>query len=187
MRDAVPIIQAILLIAAPSPGAISAWARPLPASSYFRFPVFSCLTTSTSCSPSSPSWPPDIYMASDAGGTVRTLRIIQGFITIVLPILLLLICWLFHFSGWPFLMVLLFLLSFLPFILFRGSQLPVSIAPQLLDGPADLCLLSILFFIPLFLIPGRNSRGTCSDQAREERSGRRLRRHVPLSASPGYR
>ena len=60
--------------------------------------------------------------------TQRMIGIIQGFINIVLPLLLLVICWFFHFPSWPFLMVLLVLLSFLPFVLFRGSQLPVSIA-----------------------------------------------------------
>lgn len=61
-------------------------------------------------------------------GTERTLVIIQNIISILLPILLLLLCWFFHFNYWPLLMALLLILSLLPFVLFRGPGLTASIA-----------------------------------------------------------
>jgi 4-amino-4-deoxy-L-arabinose transferase-like glycosyltransferase len=59
--------------------------------------------------------------------TQRMLGVTQNVINILLPALLLFLCWLLHFNGWPLLMTLLLVLSLLPFLLFRGRQLPVSV------------------------------------------------------------
>jgi 4-amino-4-deoxy-L-arabinose transferase-like glycosyltransferase len=60
-------------------------------------------------------------------GSQKAIRIAQGIINGILPALLLFLCWFFHFQNWPLLLVLLGLLSLLPFLLFRGTALPVSI------------------------------------------------------------
>jgi 4-amino-4-deoxy-L-arabinose transferase-like glycosyltransferase len=60
-------------------------------------------------------------------GSQKAIRIAQGIINGILPALLLFLCWFFHFHNWPLLLVLLGLLSLLPFLLFRGAALPVSI------------------------------------------------------------
>ena len=60
--------------------------------------------------------------------TQRTLVIIQGVINILLPVLLLLLCWFFHFPSWVLIMAVLVVAGMLPFILFRGGQLPTAIA-----------------------------------------------------------
>jgi 4-amino-4-deoxy-L-arabinose transferase-like glycosyltransferase len=60
-------------------------------------------------------------------GSQQFVRVVQGVINIILPALLLLLCWFFHFPHWPLLMTLLLLLSLLPFVLFRGASLPVSV------------------------------------------------------------
>ncbi len=59
--------------------------------------------------------------------SLQFVRIAQGVINAILPILLLLICWLFHFQHWPLLLVLLALLASLPYFFIRGASLPVSI------------------------------------------------------------
>jgi len=60
--------------------------------------------------------------------TQKTVRGIQNSIAVLLPVLLLVLSWFFHFEWWPLLMGAIVLLSLLPFLLFRGSPLPVSIA-----------------------------------------------------------
>lgn len=60
--------------------------------------------------------------------TIKAVRIVQDSINVLLPILLLTLCWFFRFNGWPRLMVLLVVLAVLPFLLFRGRQLPTPIA-----------------------------------------------------------
>lgn len=64
-------------------------------------------------------------------GSQKAIRIIQGVITILLPALLLLLTWLFHFQSWVLILVVLLLLSLLPFRLFRGDDLPVPFARSL--------------------------------------------------------
>jgi 4-amino-4-deoxy-L-arabinose transferase-like glycosyltransferase len=59
--------------------------------------------------------------------TYRIIRIVQGIITVLLPVLLLFLTGYFHFNSWPVLLAALLLLSLLPFWLFRGSELPVPI------------------------------------------------------------
>ncbi len=61
-------------------------------------------------------------------GSQKAIRIAQGIINIILPALLLFLTWLFHFNNWPLLLVLLALLSLLPFVLFRGKALSVAIS-----------------------------------------------------------
>ena len=61
-------------------------------------------------------------------GTQRAIKAIQNSIAGLLPVLLLVLCWFFHFEWWPLLMGAIVLLSLLPFLLFRGPQLPAPIA-----------------------------------------------------------
>jgi 4-amino-4-deoxy-L-arabinose transferase-like glycosyltransferase len=60
--------------------------------------------------------------------TQKAIRILQNSIAILLPVLLLVLCWFFHFDRWPLLIGAIVLLALLPFLLFRGRQLPVPIA-----------------------------------------------------------
>jgi 4-amino-4-deoxy-L-arabinose transferase-like glycosyltransferase len=60
-------------------------------------------------------------------GTQQFVRVAQGIINVILPILLLLLAWLFHFPNTVLLLVAIALLSLLPFLLFRGSAVPVSV------------------------------------------------------------
>ena len=54
-------------------------------------------------------------------------RIVQGLINIILPLLVLALAWFFHFRQEPLLLAGILFLSLLPFLLFRGTPLPVSI------------------------------------------------------------
>jgi 4-amino-4-deoxy-L-arabinose transferase-like glycosyltransferase len=60
-------------------------------------------------------------------GAQRFVRIGQGIINIVLPVLLLLLAGFFQFRQGPLLLAGIAVLSLLPFLLFRGNALPVSI------------------------------------------------------------
>jgi 4-amino-4-deoxy-L-arabinose transferase-like glycosyltransferase len=60
-------------------------------------------------------------------GTLRFVRIIQGIINILLPVLLVLLAWVLFYPRAPFLLAGIVALSLLPFLLVRGSALPVSI------------------------------------------------------------
>lgn len=59
-------------------------------------------------------------------GEQAFVRVAQGTINVILPVLLLLLCWFFHFTWWPAILAGLAMLSLLPFLLFRGRELPVS-------------------------------------------------------------
>ena len=59
--------------------------------------------------------------------SLQFVRIAQGVINAILPVLLLLLCWSFHFQHWPLLLVLLALLASLPYFFLRGPSLPVSV------------------------------------------------------------
>ena len=56
-------------------------------------------------------------------GTIRVVVVAQGIITFVLSALLLFLCWLYHFPGWPYIMTAILLLSILPFRLFGRNAL----------------------------------------------------------------
>jgi len=58
-------------------------------------------------------------------GEQQFVRIVQGIINVILPVLLLLLCWFFHFPRWPVILAGLAILSLLPFLLFRGKELPI--------------------------------------------------------------
>jgi hypothetical protein len=60
-------------------------------------------------------------------GEQQFVRIVQGIINVILPVLLLLLCWFFHFPRWPVILAGLAILSLLPFLLFRGKELPVPL------------------------------------------------------------
>jgi 4-amino-4-deoxy-L-arabinose transferase-like glycosyltransferase len=57
----------------------------------------------------------------------RTLSVIQGVINILLPVLLLGLCWLYHFDHWILIMTGIILLAILPFFLFKGYQLTAAV------------------------------------------------------------
>ena len=57
----------------------------------------------------------------------RTLSIIQGVINILLPVLLLLLCWLYHFDHWILIMTGIIVLAIIPFLLFRGRLLTAAV------------------------------------------------------------
>jgi 4-amino-4-deoxy-L-arabinose transferase-like glycosyltransferase len=58
----------------------------------------------------------------------RFVRIVQGVVNIILPILLLLLGWYFGFPMEALLLAAIAILALLPFLLFRGGALPVSIS-----------------------------------------------------------
>ena len=60
-------------------------------------------------------------------GTRRFVRIVQGIINILLPVLLLLLAWVLYYPRAPLLLAGIVVLSLLPFFLFRGAAFPVSI------------------------------------------------------------
>jgi 4-amino-4-deoxy-L-arabinose transferase-like glycosyltransferase len=61
-------------------------------------------------------------------GSRRTIGIVQDSVNILLPVLLWLLCWFFHFDHWPLLMSGIAALAILPFVLFRERALPSPIA-----------------------------------------------------------
>jgi 4-amino-4-deoxy-L-arabinose transferase-like glycosyltransferase len=61
-------------------------------------------------------------------GSRKAIGIIQGCINILLPVLLLLLCWFFRFDHWPLLMTIIAVLAILPFLIFREHSLPSPIA-----------------------------------------------------------
>lgn len=60
--------------------------------------------------------------------TQKIVSVIQDSIAVLLPVLLLLLCWFSHFDRWPLLMGAILFLSLLPFLLFRGRQPPAPVA-----------------------------------------------------------
>jgi 4-amino-4-deoxy-L-arabinose transferase-like glycosyltransferase len=60
-------------------------------------------------------------------GTRRFVRIVQGIINIILPVLLLALAWVLYFPHSWILLAGIVILSLLPFLLSRGAALPVSI------------------------------------------------------------
>ena len=59
--------------------------------------------------------------------TQKIIRIIQQFINILLPLLLVFLTWLVHFNGWPLLLLTILFLTLLSFWLFGGKDLPAII------------------------------------------------------------
>jgi 4-amino-4-deoxy-L-arabinose transferase-like glycosyltransferase len=57
----------------------------------------------------------------------RTLSVIQNVISILLPVLLLLLSWLYHFDHWVLIMTGIILLAITPFLLFRGQLLAAAV------------------------------------------------------------
>jgi 4-amino-4-deoxy-L-arabinose transferase-like glycosyltransferase len=104
-------------------------------------------------------------------GTRKTIRILQDFINVVLPLLLLLLCWFFHFTGWPLLMALVAGLAVLPFVLFRSPALSAPIARSFWMS------MLVFAFINFILYPAilRYQAGT--------QAGRYLDAHSELTAA----
>jgi hypothetical protein len=59
--------------------------------------------------------------------TIRVVAIVQGAIAMLLPVLVLLLCWFCHFPGWQYWMVVVLVLSILPFYFFRGSTVQTAV------------------------------------------------------------
>jgi hypothetical protein len=59
--------------------------------------------------------------------TGKVIRITQGVINILLQILPLFLCWWFHFNAWPFIAAVILFLGLLPYLLFKGRQLPAAV------------------------------------------------------------
>ncbi|HVS96037.1 MAG TPA: glycosyltransferase family 39 protein [Puia sp.] len=79
------------------------------------FPFFAILTA---------SW---LY-GIDRPRTQKIVRIVQDVISILLPLLVLALCWFFHFDRWPLVMIGIVALAVFPFLLFRGPLVAGSIA-----------------------------------------------------------
>ena len=60
--------------------------------------------------------------------TQKAIRIVQDVINVLLPVLVLTLCWFFHFGRWLEVMILVLVLAVLPFLLFRGKGLPKPFA-----------------------------------------------------------
>lgn len=60
--------------------------------------------------------------------TQKIVALIQQIITILLPLLLLFLCWLYHFSGWMVMAIGIGALSIFSFYIYRGSELPAVMA-----------------------------------------------------------
>jgi hypothetical protein len=54
---------------------------------------------------------------------IRVIAFAQGIIIFILPAMVLLLCWLFHFYGWLYVLLVFLALSILPFYWFRGNPL----------------------------------------------------------------
>jgi len=80
-------------------------------------------------------------------GTVRAVAVVQGGVTVLFPVLLLFLCWLYHFPGWPVLMIVILALSLLPFRLFRGNALTST------TGRSTWMALLVFVFINCCLYP----------------------------------
>jgi 4-amino-4-deoxy-L-arabinose transferase-like glycosyltransferase len=61
-------------------------------------------------------------------GSRRTIGIIQDSVNMLLPVLLWLLCWFFHFDHWPLLIAGIAALAILPFVRFHQRVLPSPIA-----------------------------------------------------------
>ena len=59
--------------------------------------------------------------------TLQTLSVIQNVISILLPVLLLLLSWLYHFDNRNLIMTGIILLAIIPFLLFKGRQLTAAV------------------------------------------------------------
>jgi 4-amino-4-deoxy-L-arabinose transferase-like glycosyltransferase len=102
--------------------------------------------------------------------TRKTVRILQDSINVLLPILLLLLCWFFRFNGWPLLLVVIVVLAILPFVLFRTPALSSPIARSFWMS------MLVFAFINFILYPAilRYQAGT--------QAGRYLEMHPELTA-----
>lgn len=60
--------------------------------------------------------------------TRKIIAIVQQVITLLLPLLLLFLCWFFHFPGWIFIAAGIGFLTLLSFRIYRGNDLPMVIA-----------------------------------------------------------
>lgn len=98
------------------------------------FPFFSILTA---------GWLLDIRRRV----TIRAVVLVQGVITVLLPLLVLLLCWFFHFSGWPYWMAGVVALALLSFYFFRGSTV------QMVVGRSYWAALIVYLFVNCWLYP----------------------------------
>ncbi|HEY4109941.1 ArnT family glycosyltransferase [Puia sp.] len=79
--------------------------------------------------------------------TQKTIRVLQNSIAVLLPVLLLVLCWFFHFGGWVLIMIVIAGLAVLPFLLFRGPLMSVPI------GRSFWMALLVFSFVNFILYP----------------------------------
>ncbi|HEY8968497.1 MAG TPA: glycosyltransferase family 39 protein, partial [Puia sp.] len=79
--------------------------------------------------------------------TIRVVAIVQGAIAMLLPVLVLLLCWFCHFAGWQYWMVVVLVLSILPFYFFRGSTVQTAV------GRSCWAALVVYLFVNCWLYP----------------------------------
>lgn len=103
-------------------------------------------------------------------GTRRTIQVMQDVINVLLPILVLLLCWFFRFNGWPFVMIVVAVLAVIAFLLFRSPTLPGPIARSFWMSMLVFAFINFIFY-PAIL---RYQAGT--------QAGRYLADHPKLGA-----
>jgi len=103
-------------------------------------------------------------------GTRRTIGVMQDVINVLLPILVLLLCWFFRFNGWPFVMIVVAVLAVIAFLLFRSPTLPGPIARSFWMSMLVFAFINFIFY-PAIL---RYQAGT--------QAGRYLADHPKLGA-----
>jgi len=79
------------------------------------FPFFSVITA---------AWLYGLYQRK----ALKIAGMAQNGLALLLPLLVLFLCWFFHARHWLLVLVILLILSAMPFLLFRGKDLPVAIA-----------------------------------------------------------
>jgi len=97
------------------------------------FPFFSILTA---------AWLHSVYRR----GSQKTIRIVQNCIAVLLPALLLALCWLFHFPGWIVTMIAIVGLALTPFVLFRQPPLPASIVRSYWMALLVFCFVNFILY-----------------------------------------
>lgn len=79
-------------------------------------------------------------------GTQRTIRVVQDVINVLLPILVLVLCWFFRFNGWPIVMIVVAALAVVAFLLFRSPVLPAPVARSFWMSMLVFAFINFIFY-----------------------------------------
>ena len=79
-------------------------------------------------------------------GTRRVIRVVQDVINVLLPILVLLLCWFFRFNGWPLVMIVVAILAVIAFLVFRSAALPAPIARSFWMSMLVFAFINFIFY-----------------------------------------